>query len=76
MTIQKVGKLFTKQLLLNNGNYIPQIGLGCQNIDKQTGIETAIDNGYYHFDTANFYKNENWVGIEIYDHLFMRGYLR
>ena len=61
----KKGKLLQTALNLNNGRTIPQVGLGCYHIEEKDAIETALDVGYRHFDTAGFYKNDKWVGIEV-----------
>ena len=50
--------------------------MGCLYIDQQSAIESAIYIGYRHFDTASFYKNEYWIGKEVFDHIFMKGYSR
>jgi 2,5-diketo-D-gluconate reductase B len=45
---------------------IPLIGLGTwENEDKQTcikSVKTALEVGYRHVDTAQYYENESWVG--------------
>ena len=69
---KKVGTVFQKVLPLSNGRTIPQVGLGCYGIKEQSSIESALDAGYMHFDTAGFYKNEKMVGSEIRDASFMR----
>ncbi|KAH3902516.1 aldo-keto reductase superfamily protein SCDLUD_000094 [Saccharomycodes ludwigii] len=54
-----------KKYKLNNGNYIPTVGLGTyylpQNKTKQIVYE-ACKIGYKHFDTAVLYENEKEVG--------------
>lgn len=52
------------------------MGLGCYHIEEQSAIETALDSGYKHFDTAGFYKNDKWVGKEIQNHMFMNAFTR
>lgn len=51
---------------LANGQEIPQIGLGLWQIKDQaqfnTGFETAVAAGYRHFDTAQVYENEQFLG--------------
>ena len=69
---KKMGTVFQRVLPLSNGRTIPQVGLGCYHIQEQSAIESALDKGYMHFDTAGFYKNEKWVGKEIADASFMR----
>ncbi|PWG60546.1 aldo/keto reductase [Bifidobacterium catulorum] len=52
-------------ITLADGNRIPQIGLGVLRIDdEQTTpvVESAIDAGYRHIDTAAGYNNEGGVG--------------
>ncbi len=45
---------------------IPQIGLGLWKVQDSTqfgqGFQSAIDAGYRHFDTAQIYGNEQWLG--------------
>ncbi|AKP67113.1 aldo/keto reductase [Companilactobacillus ginsenosidimutans] len=54
------------EIAFNNGETIPQIGLGVFLMkDKDAfmpAIQWAIDAGYRHFDTAAFYGNEQWLG--------------
>jgi len=54
------------QIKLNNGLTIPQIGLGLwQNTDEKTFLEAfdaAVDVGYRHFDSAQAYNNEHFLG--------------
>ena len=48
---------------LNNGRYIPTIGLGTVGIEFVETLENAImDTGYVYLDTASMYKNEEIVG--------------
>ena len=57
-------------LLLNDGNSIPQIGLGTSPLsDKEVApaIVAAIEAGYRHIDTAYKYGNETGVGQGIRD---------
>lgn len=58
-----------KQIELNNGVQMPQIGLGVwQAKDGQevaNAIHWALDSGYRHIDTARIYKNEEGVGQAI-----------
>ena len=53
-------------LKLNDGNQIPQIGLGLWNIKKQAqfnlAFNMAIEAGYRLFDTAQLYGNEQYLG--------------
>ena len=56
-------------LKLNTGSEIPQIGLGLWlNKDKQeciNAIKWALDVGYRHFDSAQAYDNEQYLGSAI-----------
>ena len=57
-------------LRLNDGNSIPQIGLGTwplKDDDAAPVIVTAIETGYRHIDTAYRYGNERGVGKGIRD---------
>ena len=50
---------------LNNGNFIPAIGLGTwQSAESQTrdAVKFALQHGYRHIDTAFNYGNEKEVG--------------
>lgn len=51
---------------LNNGTKIPQIGLGLWlNKNKKkciASVKYALEAGYRHFDTAQIYRNEAYVG--------------
>ena len=53
-------------ITLNNGNRIPQIGLGTAN-DDPTKLEEVVkvaflEHGYRHLDTAAYYRNEEYIG--------------
>lgn len=50
--------------VLNDGNKIPAIGLGCWNLREETPevIRTAVAMGYRLLDTAAYYENEEAVG--------------
>jgi diketogulonate reductase-like aldo/keto reductase len=54
------------KIKLNDGNEIPQVGLGVWKVkDKNefdTALETAIEAGYRHIDTAQAYDNEQYLG--------------
>lgn len=57
-------------LPLNDGNSIPQIGLGTWRMDDATArrcVRHAISIGYRHIDTASLYGNEVGVGQGIAD---------
>ena len=52
-------------ITLNDGNTIPQFGLGVFQIpphDTATAVRTALEIGYRHIDTAEMYENEKGVG--------------
>ena len=54
------------ELTLNNGQKIPQLGLGVFLVqdatDLKRSVADALKDGYRHFDTAAIYHNEAWVG--------------
>ncbi len=53
---------------LNDGNRIPQFGLGVFLMpprETQEHVEFALANGYRHIDTAAIYRNEEGVGRAI-----------
>jgi diketogulonate reductase-like aldo/keto reductase len=56
-------------LKMNNGKTIPQIGLGLWlNKDEQeckNAVKVALDVGYRHFDTAQIYRNEQFLGAAL-----------
>ena len=55
-------------LTLNNGVSIPQVGLGVFQVpeaDTQRIVETALEAGYRHIDTAAAYYNEAGVGAAL-----------
>ena len=56
-------------ITLNDGNSIPQIGLGVWQAENgaqtQEAVEAALKAGYRHIDTAAVYKNEDSVGAAI-----------
>jgi 2,5-diketo-D-gluconate reductase A len=52
-------------ITLNDGRSIPQLGFGVFQVppeDTRAAVETAIEIGYRHFDTAEMYRNEKGVG--------------
>src|SRR5579884_1515811 len=53
-------------IVLPNGNVIPQVGLGLWKVKDQTkfntAFEAAIADGYRHFDSAQAYENEQFLG--------------
>jgi methylglyoxal/glyoxal reductase len=54
---------------LNNGHTIPVIGLGLYLMRDRAeclqAVRTALDTGYRHFDSAQFYQNEAFLGEAI-----------
>lgn len=57
--------LNTKTIKLNDGNFMPIIGLGTYSLKGQTCINSilsALENGYRLIDTAYIYDNEEAVG--------------
>jgi len=44
------------------GESLPRLGLGTMGIEDPAVVETAIDEGYRHLDTAQVYGNERVVG--------------
>ncbi len=57
-----------KELTLNNGVTIPQLGLGVFQVppeETQRIVEDALEAGYRHIDTAAGYRNEAGVGAAI-----------
>ncbi|WP_375488911.1 aldo/keto reductase [uncultured Jatrophihabitans sp.] len=55
-------------ILLNNGQRIPQFGFGVFQIepkDTAAAVSAALDAGYRHIDTAQMYGNEKEVGEAI-----------
>lgn len=55
-----------EQLKLNNGQTIPQLGLGVFKVqdadDLKRSVADALKEGYRHFDTAAIYHNESGLG--------------
>lgn len=58
--IEKMAELVPK-VRLNDGNLMPMIGFGTYQVAPEA-ILTAVDAGYRHFDTADYYQNEHDVG--------------
>lgn len=55
-------------LTLNNGQQIPQLGLGVYKLGTDVAeglIRQAIETGYRRFDTASFYGNEAQIGAGV-----------
>jgi len=60
-----MGELPVPFLELNDGNRIPQLGLGVWRLpaeDTERVVSEALEAGYRHFDTARIYDNEAAVG--------------
>jgi 2,5-diketo-D-gluconate reductase A len=56
------------RVALNDGNTMPQLGLGVWQIPNETvgsTVETALEAGYRSIDTAALYRNEAGVGAAI-----------
>lgn len=58
-----------KQIELNNGTTIPELGLGLWQVgsakELELAVTTALDCGYTHFDSAQIYKNESMLGATL-----------
>jgi diketogulonate reductase-like aldo/keto reductase len=56
----------TPSTKLNDSREIPQVGLGLWKVTDKTAFDraftAALDAGYRHFDTAQVYGNEAWLG--------------
>jgi len=64
------------QIVLNDGNRIPQFGFGVYQIppdDTASAVRTALELGYRHVDTAEMYQNEQGVGQGVRDAGIDRG---
>jgi diketogulonate reductase-like aldo/keto reductase len=61
---------------LNDGNVIPQIGLGLWQVKDQAefdrAFDAAIEIGYRHFDSAQAYGNEQMLGAALKRHRLPR----
>lgn len=66
-------------IILNDGNRIPQFGLGVYQIEGNAATKTAcleaIECGYRHIDTAHAYQNERGVGDAVRECRVNRGEL-
>lgn len=61
----KSPRLNYPKIILPSGYDMPQVGLGtyqAKSEDVQMAVETAIDEGYRHFDTAPTFLNEKAIG--------------
>lgn len=57
-----------RQLTLNDGKVIPQLGFGVFKVDPaetERIVSDALETGYRHIDTATIYRNEEGVGRAI-----------
>ena len=62
---RKVNEMFDRNIELNNGVKIPQLGLGTWFIDDDKvadAVKAEVEIGYRHIDTAQAYGNERGVG--------------
>ncbi len=51
---------------LNNGDWMPKMGLGTYRImEKDSIVKAILEAGYRHIDTAHVYENEEIVGEAI-----------
>ncbi|MBE4704107.1 aldo/keto reductase [Spiroplasma platyhelix] len=66
-------EILTHKIKLNNGVLMPQFGLGTYLMNKQDeayqAVLVALENGYRHIDTAQYYKNETEIGRALKDFL-------
>lgn len=66
-------QILQEMIPLNNGVKIPQFGLGTYLMTDSKSIYNsvmcALQNGYRHIDTAEYYKNEEIIGDAIKDFL-------
>ena len=62
---------------MNDGNDIPQIALGLWQVQDQAEFDpmfnAAVEAGYRHFDSAQAYQNEQYLGDGIKRHNLARG---
>jgi 2,5-diketo-D-gluconate reductase A len=66
--LQNSGHGVVPSIVLNNGVCVPQLGFGVFQIpadSAQAAVETALELGYRHIDTAAAYNNEAAVGAGI-----------
>lgn len=56
-----------KQVILNNGTEIPEIGFGTWQTTEgvKKTVNLALEDGYRHIDTADIYGNEAEIGEAI-----------
>ena len=54
-----------KKIQLKSGNEIPAVGFGTWNLNEkecEKAVKSAIESGYRHIDTADYYGNHKEVG--------------
>ncbi|AOG60486.1 aldo/keto reductase [Spiroplasma helicoides] len=58
-----------KRIKFNDGNFIPQVGIGTYKLDSENGIDesilAALKAGYRHIDTAQYYGNHKQIAKAI-----------
>ncbi len=61
--------MITPEIKLANGTAIPQLGLGLWQIEQEQQclqtVRWALEAGYRHFDTAQLYRNEFFLGTAL-----------
>ena len=70
MDLKRKALNIIKQLVTSTGNKIPQIALGTYQIHGSecvANVKSALEAGYTHIDTAQFYDNEREIGKAIKD---------
>ncbi len=63
-----MGQSAVRNVTLNNGVEIPQLGFGVFQVppaETQAAVEGALEAGYRHIDTAAAYQNESGVGAAL-----------
>lgn len=56
-------KTVTKTKILKNGNRIPALGFGTWGLDNaEVAVQSALETGYRHIDTAKIYNTEAAIG--------------
>ena len=60
---KNIGTGIPRAFRLNNGRWIPSIGLGSVGIEvEETLVNAIMDTGYIYIDTASMYGNEKVIG--------------
>lgn len=66
-------EILNKKIKLYNGILMPQFGLGTYLMNKENeayqAVLVALENGYRHIDTAQYYQNETEIGKALKDFL-------